>query len=60
MARNHYKPRKRRDKTTPASKEWQLEDRQPTRGESIRPATHGGYRHSFNYYEYTIQAKGAE
>lgn len=32
-------------------------EKQVSRGETLRPAVHGGYSHAFNYYEYTIPAK---
>jgi len=68
MARKHYKKRKKKDK--PAQDHIRgvtqmmvdpppvAEPKQISRGESMRPATHGGYRHTFSYYEVTIPAKG--
>jgi hypothetical protein len=32
-------------------------EKQVSRGETLRPAVHGGYSHAFNYYEYTMPAK---
>ncbi len=62
MSRKHYKPRKKRAKEhAPDVKlhaESVTDSPQMSRGESLKPATHGGYRHTFSYYEVTIPAKG--
>ena len=66
MSRKHYKKRKKKDKPAPdhirgvtqmVVDPAVAEPKQITRGESIRPAVHGGYRHSFSYYEHTIPMK---
>lgn len=61
MARKHFK-RNRRTKEKVAAEvkpklEIKPEPKQISRGESIRPAVFGGYKHSF-FYEYTIYGKG--
>ena len=61
MSRKHYKPRKKRAKEhAPDVKlhaERATDAPQPTRGESLKPATYGGYKHSFQTYSWTLYGK---
>ncbi len=60
MARNHFKRKKAREKNVPLQVAPEpVQEKQIPRGETLKPARHGGYTHSFNYYEYTIPAKEA-